>query len=359
MKRLTIRDVAERAGVSLGTVSNVLNNPDIVAAATRKRVLEAITEIGFVRNNAARQLAAGRGQAIGLVTLDIDNPFFTEVARGVEDAADEADLLLILCSSAGSPEREDRQLRLLEEQRVAGILMSPIERSPSRRVRDIHARGTPVVLLDRHRSARQWCSAAVNDTSGARLVAEHLTGLGHKRIALVNGPTSLTPCAERRSSFLEVLAEHGLSLKAAHDLEQDEMTIEAGEEAANMLFNARSLPTAVFCTNDLLALGMERGALTRGIRVPDDLAIVGYDDIRFAATALVPLTTVRHPAHELGYRSAKLLIDEATNGAEHRHQRLLFEPELMVRDSTAGRTVSANGTCAGGGRMVQARKARR
>jgi LacI family transcriptional regulator len=263
-------------------------------------------------------------------------------------AADEADLLLILCSSAGSREREDWQLRLLEEQRVAGILMSPIERSPSRRVRDLHSRGTPV-LLDRYRSARQWCSAAVNDTSGARLAAEHLIGVGHKRIALVDGPTSLTPCAERRSSFLEVLAEHGLSLNAAHDLEQDGMTIEAGEEAANQLLNARSLPTAVFCTNDLLALGMERGALTRAVRVPDDLAIVGYDDIRFAATALVPLTTVRHPAHELGYRSAKLLIDEATNGAEHRHQRLLFEPELVVRESTSGASGATNGPVQMGG----------
>src|SRR6185437_8171660 len=137
-------------------------------------VLEAIAEIGFVRNNAARQLRGGRGQAIGLVTLDIDNPFFTEVARGVEAAVDEANLMLFLCSSAGSLERENKQLRLLEEQRVAGILMSPIERNPSKNVRDIHDRGTPVVLLDRHRSTRQWCSVAVNDTRGARLVAEHL-----------------------------------------------------------------------------------------------------------------------------------------------------------------------------------------
>jgi LacI family transcriptional regulator len=343
VKRLTVKDVAERAGVSLGTVSNVLNRPEVVAADTRERVLDVIAELGFVRNNAARQLRAGGGQAIGLVTLDIGNPFFTEVARGVEDAADEAGLLVILCSSSGSREREDRQLRVLEEQRVAGILMSPIERSPSRRVRDIHGRGMPVVLIDRHRSARQWCSAAVNDTSGARQVGEHLVACGHERIGLINGPISLRPCEERRSSFLQVMAEHGLELDPSHDLETTEMTIEAGEAAANELLDGRTLPTAVFCTNDLLALGAERAALTHGLRVPDDLAIVGYDDIRFAATALVPLTTVRHPAYQLGYRAAKLLLDEVANGHEHRHQRLLFEPELVVRESTAPRA-AGNGT---------------
>jgi LacI family transcriptional regulator len=335
MRRLTIRDVAERAGVSLGTVSNVLNKPELVAPETRERVLEAIKAIGFVRNNAARQLRAGNGHAIGLVTLDIDNPFFTEVARGVEEAADEAGLLLILCSSAGLREREDRQLRMLEEQRVAGILMSPIERTPTQRVRDIHKRGTPVVLLDRHRSAREWCSAAVNDTKGARLVAEHLLALGHKRIALVNGPIRLKPCAERRSSFVGVLAEHGVELVPAFDLEMAEMTIEAGDEAASRLFSARKLPTAVFCTNDLLALGAERAALARGLDVPGDLAIVGYDDIRYAGTSLIPLTTVRNPSFELGYESTRLLIDEATDGTQHTHRRLLFEPELVVRASTA------------------------
>ena len=334
MRRLTIRDVADRAGVSLGTVSNVLNRPEVVAGKTRKRVLDAISETGFVRNNAARQLRAGRGQAIGLVTLDIDNPFFTEVARGVERAADEAGLLLILCSSGGSLQREDRQLGLLEEQRVSGILMSPIERSPARSVRDIHQRGTPVVLLDRHRSSRHWCSAAINDTSGAQLVAEHLLELGHKRIGLINGPVSLTPCAERRKSFVDVLSAHGVELAAAADIETTEMTIEAGATAAARVLEARTPPTALFCTNDLLALGAVRTVSAHGLDVPRDLAIVGYDDIRFAATALVPLTTVRNPAFELGYESTQLLIDEAADGTNHKHRRLLFEPELVVRAST-------------------------
>jgi LacI family transcriptional regulator len=175
------------------------------------------------------------------------------------------------------------------------------------------------------------------------MVAEHLLELGHKRIGLINGPIRLKPCAERRSSFVEVLAERGFELAAAHDLETAEMTIEAGEAAAARLFDQRLLPTALFCTNDLLALGAERAALAKGLRVPGDLAIVGNDDIRFAATSLVPLTTVRNPSYELGYESARLLVDEATNGLKHRHRRLLFEPELIVRASTAAVSRSANG----------------
>jgi len=335
MARLTMRDVADRAGVSLGTVSNVLNKPDVVADETRERVMSAIQEIGFVRNDAARQLRGGKAQAIGLVTLDIDNPFFTEVARGVEAAADETNLMLFLCSSAGSLERENKQLRSLEEQRVAGILMSPLERNPSKNVRAIHERGTPIVLLDRHRSTRQWCSASVNDTRGAQLVAEHLVELGHKKIGLLNGPITLTPCLERRESFVATLAQHGLEIAEPHDVEAPEMTIEAGGHAGAELFEGKTWPTALFCTNDLLALGAERAALSRGIRIPEQVSIVGYDDIRYAATSLVPLTTVRNPAFELGYEATRLLIDEATDGPDHKHRRLQLEPDLVVRSSTS------------------------
>ncbi|HEY1369232.1 MAG TPA: LacI family DNA-binding transcriptional regulator [Gaiellaceae bacterium] len=334
MKRLTIRDVAARAGVSLGTVSNVLNRPDLVAPETRERVLEAIDAIGFVRNNAARQLRGIRSSAIALVVLDIDNPFFTEVARGVEDAANEHDHLVILCSSAGERTREDRQLRALEEQRVAGVLISPAGKMPSQRIHELRGRGTPVVLLHRNRRPREQCSAAVNDTSGGRLVAEHLVSLGHERIGFINGPIALKPCAERRAGLLEILEAHGLGLAPQHDLETAHMTINAGEEAAARLLGQRRLPTAIFCANDLLAIGAEHAALTRGLRVPDDLAIVGYDDIRYAAMSFVPLTSVHMPAYELGYRATKLLVDEVHNGSRHQHQRLLFEPELIVRQST-------------------------
>ncbi len=335
MARLTIKHVAEHAAVSLGTVSNVLNRPELVAEPTRRRVLAAIEELGFVRNNAARQLRGIRNASIALVVLDFDNPFFTEVARGVERAAAEADHLVVLASSGTAAAREDEALRLLEEQRVAGILISPATSAPPRRLKEIRSHGVPVVLLDRHRKRADQCSVAVDDTSGGQQVARHLLDLGHKRIGLVNGPRRLKPCAERREGLLDTLEARGVQVRAEHEIEMEAMTIEAGEEAMHRLLSLRRVPTAVFCGNDLMAIGAELAALSEGVSIPHDLAIVGYDDIRFAATSLVPLTSVRNPAYELGYQAARLLIEEATS-PNHEHRNVLLEPELVARASTLG-----------------------
>jgi LacI family transcriptional regulator len=339
MKRLTIRDVAEQAGVSVGTVSNALNRPNLVAEETRERILEAVEELGFVRNAAARQLRGVRSAAIGLVVLDVGNPFFAEVARGVEDAATANGHLVILCSSAGDRTREDRQLRLLEEQRVAGVLMTPATPSVSRLHQVVRKRGTPIVLLDRRSARRDQCSVAVDDVAGGRLAAHHLIELGHRQLALINGSHEMTQCVERRRGFVTALEESGLSLTATNEVEMDAMTIAAGEEAARKLLSRRRPPTAIFCTNDLLALGAQHAVITSGRSIPHDVAIVGYDDVAFASMAFTPLTTIRQPAYDLGYRSAELVLEEATD-PQHRHQRLVFSPELVVRASTVAGTVS-------------------
>lgn len=332
--RLTIRDVAEHADVSLGTVSNVLNRPDVVAEPTRLRVQAAIEELGFVRNNAARQLRGIQSSAIALIVLDFDNPFFTEVARGVEIAAAETGHLVILASSGSEASRQEEALRTLEEQRVAGILMSPAGNTAPPRLREIRSHGIPVVLLDRHRKRRDQCSVAVNDTSGGRQLAEHLVAIGHRRIGILNGPRHLKPCSERREGIVASLEAHGLSIDSRDEIDMEAMTIETGEAGMNLLLDQPTLPTAVFCGNDLMAIGAERAALSRGVSIPEDIAIVGYDDIRFAATSLVPLTSVRNPAYDLGYHAAKLLIEEATDNGQHEHRNVLLEPELIVRAST-------------------------
>ena len=334
MARLTIRDVADHAEVSLGTVSNVLNNPQLVADETRKRVLAAIEELGFVRNNAARQLRGVTSAAIALVVLDFDNPVFTEIARGVEHAAAASGHVVVLASSGSAPSREDEALRLLEEERVAGILISPATSTPPRRLRQLRGHGVPVVLLDRRRSRADQCSVAVDDTRGGRLVGEHLVALGHKRIGLLNGPRRLKPCSERRDGLLAVLKARRLTLAAEHDVEMDTMTIDSGEEGMNELLRRKRLPSAVFCGNDLMAIGAERAVLAAGLSIPDDMAIVGYDDIQFAATSLVPLTSVRIRAYELGYEAAKLLIEEVTAAERHEHRTVLLQPELVARSST-------------------------
>jgi LacI family transcriptional regulator len=335
MKRVTVREVAERAGVSVGTVSNALNRPHLVAVQTLARIRATIDEVGFVRNAAARQLRGTHSPAIGLVVLDIDNPFFTEVARGVEAAASDVDHLVILCSSAGDPARESKQLRLLEEQRVAGVLITPAGRQASKLQQQIRERGTPVVLLDRRSSRRDRCSIAVDDVTGGRLAGRHLIELGHTNIGLINGPPEISQCADRRAGLVSALEHASLRLAAANDIDMETLTIAAGEAAANRLLARRRRPTAVFCANDLLALGAEHALVAAGLRVPEDIAIVGYDDVAFAGMAFVPLTSIKQPAYELGHRAAELLLEEAS-GEPHNHEQVLFTPEIVIRESTAG-----------------------
>ncbi|MFI5953380.1 LacI family DNA-binding transcriptional regulator [Cryptosporangium sp. NPDC051539] len=325
MATTSIREVAERAGVSVGTVSNVLNRPEAVAPATRERVRRAIEELGFVRNESARHLRAGRSRTLGLVVLDVTNPFFTDVARGVEDAANEAGLAVILCNSDERREKELAYLDLLEEQRVQGVLITPVDIDGERLAR-LRSRGVPVVLLDRHAGEGDYCSVAVDDVLGGELAAAHLRDLGHERIAYVSGPMSLAQCADRyqgaaAGGHLEILA--GAALNVA-----------SGRDAGERLLGLRNPPTAVFCANDLLALGVLQVMVSRGLSVPGDLSIVGYDDIEFAAAAAVPLSSVRQPRHLLGRTAAELLLAEADAPAAHVHRQVRFSPELVVRASS-------------------------
>ncbi|MDX6217467.1 MAG: LacI family transcriptional regulator [Frankiales bacterium] len=318
-----IKAVAERALVSVGTVSNVLNRPDQVAAPTRARVEAAMRELGFVRNSSAGSLRAGRSHALGLVVLDIGNPFFTDVARGVEQAAAEQGYAVLLCNSDGSPARQATHLRFLEEHRVDGVLLTPAD-SDLDRVRELEARGTSVVLVD-EAAQPDRCSAAVDDIRGGQLVGEHLLSRGRERVAYVTGPDSIRQCADRGRG----LEDTGLHVRR---VEIDALTGAAGYAAARRVTRT----DAVFCANDVVALGVLRALLEQGVRVPDDVALVGYDDIEFAATAAVPLTSIRQPALQLGRTAALMLLDEISAPAEHAHQQVLFTPELVTRRSTGG-----------------------
>ena len=333
----SVKDVAAAAGVSLGTVSNVLNRPERVSERTRERVLRAMRELGFVRNESARQLRAGRSSTLAYVMLDATNPFFTDVAQGIEDAADEADLSLFLCNSDNSAARELAYLDRLEQQRVQGILVTPVSpEAPS--LDTVVQRGTPVVIVDRRRSGGDFCSVAVDDELGGELAVAHLLDLGHRRIAFVGGPDTIGQVRDRRTGAGTALEKGGLSADDLVLLETEAMTVSqgraAGERIGGMPTSTR--PTAAFCANDLLALGLLQQCVALGLRVPDDLAIVGYDDIDFAAAAAVPLTSVRQPRRKLGHTAAQLLLDEATN-PNHEHQQVLFTPDLVARASTRRR----------------------
>jgi LacI family transcriptional regulator len=295
-----------------------------------------MADLGFVRNESARQLRAGRSRTLGLVVLDVANPFFTDVARGAEAVAEAKGIVVTLYNSGSDPEREHRHLELLTEQRVQGVLITPVE-SGARDLDDLAARGIPTVLVDRGSGRRKQCSVAVDDVLGGKLAIEHLVDRGHTQVAYVGGPAHLGQVRDRLQGAREAWAAADLPADALTWIETSALTVAEGREAGARLAGIPTSrrPAAAFCANDLVALGLLQHAISSGVRVPQDLSIVGYDDIEFAAAAAVPLTSVRQPRQLLGRTAAELVLDEATNAA-HTHRQVLFTPELVARASTQG-----------------------
>jgi LacI family transcriptional regulator len=332
-----IKDVARVAGVSVGTVSNVINRPESVAEETRARVLSTIDRLGYVRSESARQLRAGRSRILSLLVLDMANPFFVNVASGAERAAREAGLGVMLCNSAQNADEEAEYLGLFAEQRVRGVLITPVDPT-GRNLRAFKRQDIPYVLVDRVASSAEGCSVSVDDVTGGALAVRHLISQGHTEIAYVSGPLRLRQCQDRQSGALQALAEAGLPAGGLRLIEAERLDVTAGRDSGARLLGMSSRPTAVFCANDLLALGVLQALYGAGVSVPDDVALVGYDDIEFASAAAVPLTSVRQPAFQMGRMAADLLIEETGDQAErHRHRRIVLQPELVVRDSSLSR----------------------
>ena len=324
--------MAALAGVSAGTVSNVLNRPEAVAPATRQRVEKAIHELGFVPHDAARALSEGRSRTVGLVVPDVTNPFFADLARGVEEVADRHDVIVILYNTGSSPQRELRYFAQLEERRVQGVLVTPVTQGASN-LDDLLRGGTPVVLVDRPTAREDVCSVAVDDVSGGRLAAEHLIEQGHRHMVFIGGPPDSPQVLDRLAGARAVADAAGVSLEF---VETPAMSVAAGRSAGTSIArrSSGSRPTAAFCANDLLALGLLQAVTREGVQVPHDLAIVGYDDIDYAAGAAIPLTSVQQPREELGRVAADLLFDAIDAAGEHRHRHVVFQPELLIRDSS-------------------------
>ncbi len=330
-----IKDVATHAHVSVATVSNVLNRPDIVAEPTRMRVLASIEMLGFVRNESARQLRAGRSRMIGLVVLDVANPFFTDIARGVEDEASKSGLSVILCNSDDKREKETRYLELLEEHRVQGVLITPVTGADERIAR-LQRGGTPVVLIGSTSPSRGQCSVSVDDVLGGDLALSHLIATGHERVAYVGGPMSTRQVSDRRDGAVRALHRAGRGPGDLQVIETQALTLPAGQAAGASIARlpAAQRPTAVFCAHDLIALGVMQEMTRHRIRVPRDVAIAGYDDVELAAAAAVPLSSIRQPRQELGRVAAQLLVAETISDETHQHRQVIFEPELVVRQSS-------------------------
>ncbi|GAA2607170.1 LacI family DNA-binding transcriptional regulator [Actinomadura fulvescens] len=302
-----------------------------MAEATRDRVRAAIEELGFVRNESARRLRqadAGRARAFGIVVEDLTNPYATDVARGAEMALNEAGHDALWLTSDHSAEKERRILELLEEQRAAGVLIIPVGLGATE-IDRLRASGMTVVLLDH--SAPDVCFAQVDHVAGGDIAAGHLLGLGRERLAFVTGLPEPLPCVERRNGAARTLAKAGGGELVT--LTQNALTPTEGRAAARRLMELPELPNGVFCANDLLAIGLINELLRLGVGVPEDVAVIGYDDIELATSAAVPLTTIRQPRRELGHEAAELALAEAAEGKRHRHRQVVLTPELVIRES--------------------------
>lgn len=331
---VSVRDVAAAAGVSVGTVSNVLNQPERVSPATVDRVQRAIESLGFVRNDAARQLRAGRSRSIGLVVLDAGNPFFADIARGAQARAEDDRLAVLLGNSDEDASREDRYLDLFREQRVNGVLISPASDDLDKLLR-VEQAGIPVILVDHEIPGSPLRSVSVDDVEGGYLAASHLLEIGRRRLVFVGGPASIAQVTNRligaRRAVSEVL---DASLEV---IEMPALAVPHGRTAGEQIVarDAVDRPDAVFAANDLLAVGILQALTMRSaLRVPEDIALIGYDDIDFAATSVVPLSSVRQPARLLGHTAVDLLL-RAIDDPEGAYERSVrFHPELVVREST-------------------------
>jgi LacI family transcriptional regulator len=343
MASTSIKDVAAAAGVSVGTVSNVLNRPAAVRPTTRAKVEVAIARLGFVPNASARQLAAGRSDTLAYLVLDASNPFFTDVTRGIEEVAKTERLSLFLCNSDLDADREDQYLEQLTELRVRGVLITALDYANPRLSR-LREQGIPVVLVDRApQGGHDWCTVGVDNVSGGELATSHLLESGHRKLGFIGGLGEIPQIEDRHTGARAALEAAGQSADDLVWLQTDTLTIAEGRRAGERLLGLPRgrRPTGVFCANDLMALGLLQHLTQRGVRVPDDVAIVGYDDIEYAAAAAVPLTSVAQPRQLLGRTAARLLLQEAHDAGHHEHQHVTFEPELVARASTASTQRSA------------------
>jgi len=333
----SIQDVAKLAGVSLGTVSNVLNYPDRVREVTVKKVHKAIDQLGFVRNDAARQLKAGKSRALGLVVLDTANPFFAEMARGAEDAAVAQGYSMLVGNSAHEISRESNYIKMFQEQRLSGVLISPVD-DVDESIRQIRSTGTQIVMVDRKSDASLCCSVSVDDVVGGKLAVEHLLSLGRTKIAFVGGPLDIQQVADRFQGAKEAVrkTKGKATLKRLPARAQDVLSgREIGLAIAKEPKAGR--PDAIFAANDLLAVGLLQAfTIKNQIKVPEEIALIGYDDIAFAQATVVPLSSIKQPANLIGETGLEMLVDEIENPATHTHRQITFQPELVVRESTVG-----------------------
>ncbi|MEN3183808.1 MAG: LacI family DNA-binding transcriptional regulator [Atribacterota bacterium] len=332
---ITIRDVAKKAGVSPMTVSRVINGRRGVSPRTRAKVLQAIEELGYVPNSLAQSFALQRTKTIGLVITDITNPFFTTLARGVEDTAAKNHFSVIFCNTDEDPEKEALYLELLAGKRVDGVILAPASKK-RHSLKSLLARGIPVVLVDREVEGLRHMDVDIvkgDSVYGAYILTKHLISLGHRRIGIIVGNRDISTAEDRVLGYCQALEEAGIPL--------DESLIrfatyseEGGYRETKSLLSQSNRPTAIFGGNNFIALGAMMAIRELGFSIPEDVALVCFEDIDFLSKFIPFFTVVVQPAYSMGVLATELLIRRIEGQDKVRERReVVLKPELIVRES--------------------------
>lgn len=329
----TIRDVARQAGVSISTVSYVLSGERPVTATTRERVMTVVTDLGFRSNDLARSLKTGRSMTLGLIIPDILNPFFTTVARAAEDAASAHGYNLILCNSCNDAAREQGYLGLLRSRRVDGLIYMAGSGNPHKNLRALARQGFPLVIIDEEIQGVDTTSIFVRNREGGIQAGQYLALLGHRQVGIIGGPPALKTAQDRLDGVRAGLARHGVAVTPERIIHAD-YQIDGGRAAMRRLLDAADTLTAVFAANDMMAIGALNEAHDRGIAVPHDLSIVGFDDIPLATMISPALTTVEQPAPAMGRQAVVLLLAMMAPDLTPPGRRIMLDTRLRVRAST-------------------------
>lgn len=328
-----IRDVAALAQVSPITVSRVLNNPEAVSPETRARVRAAIDELGYIPNQIARSLRSNRTNTLALVLTDITNPFWTTVARSVEDTASAQGFNVILCNTDEREDKQDEYLSVLLRKRVDGFLFVPARSEPDA-VESIQRQKVPVVVMDRRVPGAAVDVVRSNSEAGAYGLTRHLIELGHRRIAMLSGPFYVSSAQERVDGYRRALAEAGIPVDE-HWILEGEFTVKSGYAVATRMLARAELPTALLGANNFIALGAMRAIRETGLRIPDDISVVCVDDIPDWLVGEPFLTVAAQSPYDLGGRATELLLRQIREPGVHAPQEILLSTELIVRRSTA------------------------
>ncbi|MCC7353110.1 MAG: LacI family DNA-binding transcriptional regulator [Anaerolineae bacterium] len=331
---ITIQEVAKRAGVSQTTVSRVLNNKDEITAETRARVIRAIEQLGYVPNPIARGLVTNHTAMIGFVVSDITNPFLADVARGILHTAASHHYSLSIFMTENEPQREVQAIRFLISRRVDGLIVTPRESDEGNRlILNMAAHGHPFVLIGRHVSHPRVSTVSTSTAAGAYKATSYLLSLGHRRIAHIQASPRMGYGRGKLRGYTEALQEYGLQVDPDLIVASD-FSIEDGQRASERLLRLSTPPTAIFATNDLTAIGAIMAIEAAGLRIPEDLSVVGFDDIIFARSTRPPLTTVSQPALKIGEAAAETLL-QMIRTPNMPTQEMILDCDLVIRQSTS------------------------